>query len=27
ESVSAWQRHLEVSLDEDGLHISGGVNA
>jgi aspartate oxidase len=27
ESVSAWQRHLEVSLDEDGLHIAGGVNA
>ncbi|NBY13002.1 MAG: L-aspartate oxidase [Actinobacteria bacterium] len=27
ESISAWQRHLEVSLDEDGLHISGGVKA
>ena len=25
-SVPAWERHLEVSLDEDGLAIRGGVS-
>ena len=27
ESVPAWRRHLEVALDDDGLTISGGVEA
>ena len=25
-SVSAWERHLEVSLGDDGLAIRGGVS-